>query len=268
MSAQVCVLGLDPLPGFSDRFRRLVCRCGARPAFLLPCTDLRRGIPSGGIRGTAVAGGTVLPFLLDELFRTALHAAHAVRSGILDLVAAIVIPPPLLGGVTELRPQAVRPILQAAMDQLLRYGRYLLPDGGCGLRLLLDLIHPSTSPWKRAASRGPPHPDGAICVRGLGSHQFIQPVLREVVHEGYDSTATLDEAAAGVHVGDVGELVVRNVQQPGQFCPVRRRLVEHDEELAVGQHGPGGVGLQEVVHILCDAGAAGPVFADALPEGK
>ena len=28
------------------------------------------------------------------------------------------------------------------------------------------------------------------------------------------------------------------------------------------------MGLEEVVHILCDAGAAGPVFADALPEGE
>ena len=113
---------------------------------MLPCTDLRRGIPSGGIRGTAVAGGTVLPFLLDELFRTALHTAHAVRSGILDLVAAVVIPPPLLGGVPELRPQAVCPILQAAMDQLLRRGLDLLPNGGCDLRFFLDLIHPAASP--------------------------------------------------------------------------------------------------------------------------
>ena len=235
---------------------------------MLPCADFRHGIHSGGIRGTAVAGGTVLPLLFDELFRTALHAAHATRSGILDLVAAVVIPPSLLGGVTELRPQVVCPILQAAMDQFLRCGRYLLPDGGCSLRFLLDFIHLNTSLWKRAASRGPPHPDGAICVGRLGGHQFIQPVLREVIHKGHDGAAALDEAAAGVHIGNVGELVVRDVQQPGQFRPVRRRLVEHDEELAVGQHGPGGVGLQEVVHILCDAGAAGPVFADALPEGK
>ena len=90
----------------------------------------------------------------------------------------------------------------------------------------------------------------------------------EVVHKGHDGAAAFDEAAAGVHVGDVRELVVRDIQQPGQFRPVRRRLVEHDEELAVGQHGPGGVGLEEVVHILCDAGAAGPVFADTFPEGE
>ena len=83
-----------------------------------------------------------------------------------------------------------------------------------------------------------------------------------------DGAAALDEAAAGVHIGNVGELVVRDVQQPGQLRPVRRRLVEHDEELAVGQHGPGGVGLEQVVHILCDAGAAGPILTDTFPEGE
>ena len=87
----------------------------------------------------------------------------------------------------------------------------------------------------------------AVRVGGPGGHQAVQPVFGEVVHKGHDGTAALDEAAAGVHIGDVGELVVRDVQQPGQLRPVRRRLVEHDEELAVGQHGPGGVGLEQVV---------------------
>lgn len=82
----------------------------------------------------------------------------ATRSGILDLVAAVVIPPSLLGGVTELRPQVVCPILQAAMDQFLRCGRYLLPDGGCSLRFLLDFIHLNTSLWKRPHHAARPIP--------------------------------------------------------------------------------------------------------------
>ena len=51
-------------------------------------------------------------------------------------------------------------------------------------------------------------------------------------------------------LGDVGELVVRDVQQPRQFRPVCRRLVQHDQELAVGQHGSGGVGLEQIIDIL------------------
>ena len=109
----------------------------------------------------------------------------------------------------------------------------------------------------------------AVRVGGLGGHQPVQSgVLGEVIHERHDGVAALDKAAAGLHIGDVGELVVRDIQQPGQFRPVRRRLVEHDEELAVGQHGPGGVGLEQVVHILCDAGAAGPILTDTFPEGE
>ena len=88
----------------------------------------------------------LFPFLLDELFRAALHAAHTACGGVLDLVAAVVIPPPLLGGVPELRPQSVRSVLQAAMDQFLRRGLYLLPDGGHSMGFFLDLIHPAASP--------------------------------------------------------------------------------------------------------------------------
>ena len=46
------------------------------------------------------------------------------------------------------------------------------------------------------------------------------------------------------------KLVVGDVQQPCQFLPVGAGLVQHDEEFAVGQHGTGGVGLEEIVHVL------------------
>lgn len=68
-----------------------------------------------------------------------------------------------------------------------------------------------------------------------------------MVHEGDDGAAALDEPPTRVHVGDVGELVVRDVQQLGQLLPVGGRLVQHDQELTVGQHGAGGVGLEQVV---------------------
>lgn len=42
----------------------------------------------------------------------------------------------------------------------------------------------------------------------------------EVVHKGHNGTAALDEAAPEIHIFDIGELIVRNIQQPGQFHPV------------------------------------------------
>ena len=54
----------------------------------------------------------------------------------------------------------------------------------------------------------------------------------------------------------------------GQLRPIRARLVEHDQEFAVGQHGAGRVGLKQVVHILGQASAAGSVLPYPLPEGE
>lgn len=90
----------------------------------------------------------------------------------------------------------------------------------------------------------------------------------EIVHKGNDRTAALDKAATGIHIGDVGELVIRNIKQPCQFRSVGGGLVQHDQKLTVGQHGPGGVRLEQVIHILCDACAAGSVLPYPFPEGE
>ena len=90
----------------------------------------------------------------------------------------------------------------------------------------------------------------------------------EIVHEGHNGAAALDEPPAKVHIGDVGKLVVRDIEQSSQLRPVRARLVEHDQEFAVGQHGAGRVGLEQIVHSLGQAGAAGPVLPYPLPEGE
>ena len=45
-------------------------------------------------------------------------------------------------------------------------------------------------------------------------------ILGEVVHKGDDRTTALDESPAKVHIGDVRELVVRDVQQLGQLLTV------------------------------------------------
>ena len=67
---------------------------------------------------------------LFPLFQKRLHAAlgatfHPPRptnDGILDLIAAVVIPLPTLGGISELAPQASRSIVQPTADKLLRRG--------------------------------------------------------------------------------------------------------------------------------------------------
>ena len=89
-----------------------------------------------------------------------------------------------------------------------------------------------------------------------------------MIHERHDGTAALDEAAAGVYIGDVGELVVRDVQQMRQFLPIRRRLIQQDEELRVCQHGPCRVGLEQVLNVLTDPGAASLILSHAFPEGE
>ena len=59
-------------------------------------------------------------------------------------------------------------------------------------------------------------------------------------------------------IGDTQQL-----RQPVHVVPA---LVEHDQQFAVGEHGSRGVTLQQVFHVLRDAGAERAVFADALPE--
>ena len=70
----------------------------------------------------------------------------------------------------------------------------------------------------------------------------------------------------GVHIGDIGELKIRDVQQLCKLDAVCRRLVQHDDELGIGQHGPRCVRLQQVIHVLSDAGTVCAVLSDTLPE--
>ena len=51
----------------------------------------------------------------------------------------------------------------------------------------------------------------------------------------------------GRGVGDVAHLGLGDIQQPGKLGPIRGRLVQQDQELAVGKHKPGGIGAQAPV---------------------
>lgn len=192
----------------------------------------------------------------------------ATHLGVAQLVTAEVIPLAVLGSIPQLAPQALCAVIQPPADQLFRRGLDPLFQSVLYLELFFDLIDVShLDPAGRG--QGPSLFLLRGQVRGLGGHQFVElRVLGEGVHEWNDGTATLDKSPAKVHIGDVGELVVRDVQQPGQLQPVGAGLVEHDQEFTVGQHGLGRVGLEQIVHILGQAGTAGTVLPDPLPKGK
>ena len=72
----------------------------------------------------------------------------------------------------------------------------------------------------------------------------------------------------GIHIGDIGKLGVRDVQQFCKLQSVRGCLIEHNNELGVCQHRSCRVGLKQVVHILRDARGISTVLSHTLPKGE
>ena len=89
-----------------------------------------------------------------------------------------------------------------------------------------------------------------------------------MIHERHDGAAALEKPVSKIHTRNVRKLVIRNIEQPRQLDSVRTRLIEHEQEFAVCKHRAGGMGLQQIVDVLRQPRAAGPVFAHPLPEGK
>ena len=67
---------------------------------------------------------------------------------------------------------------------------------------------------------------------------------------------------------NVAELVFTDREEFGKLHAVGAGLIEHDEELAVRQHGSRRVGLEKVVHVLRQPGATASVLSDPFPERK
>lgn len=104
-------------------------------------------------------------------------------------------------------------------------------------------------------------------LRRVGRHQFIELcILREGIGERHDIARAANQSAACRNVGDIAKLVVGNVQQLRQFRAVGGALVQHHQKLRVRQHQAGGVGAQQLVHILRQPGHKSVVLADALPQ--
>ena len=101
----------------------------------------------------------------------------------------------------------------------------------------------------------------------VGRHQFIELcILREGIGEWNNIARAANQPAACGDVGDIAQLVVRDVQQLRQFRAVGGALVQHHEKLRVRQHQAGGVGAQQFVHVLRQPGHKSVVLADALPQ--
>ena len=71
---------------------------------------------------------------------------------------------------------------------------------------------------------------------------------------------------AHLHIRDITELIIRNIQQPCQLHPIRRCLIQHHQKFGVRQHGSRRVALEQVGYILRDSRAAGPIFPHPPPE--
>ena len=65
---------------------------------------------------------------------------------------------------------------------------------------------------------------------------------------------------------DIRKLGVRDVQELCQLNAVGGRLIEHNDELGVCKHRSRRMALQEVVHILRNAGRISTVLAHSLPK--
>lgn len=137
-----------------------------------------------------------------------LRLFDATHLGIAQLVTAEVIPLAVLSNIPQLAPQALCAVIQPSADQLFRRGLDPLFQSVLYLGLFFDLIDVShLDPAGRGL--GPSLVLLRGQVRGLGRHQFIElRVPGEIVHEGHNGAAALDEAPPKVHIGDVGELVV------------------------------------------------------------
>ena len=101
----------------------------------------------------------------------------------------------------------------------------------------------------------------------VGRHQFIELcILREGIGEWNNVARAANQPAACRDVGHIAQLVVGNVQQLRQFRAVCGALVQHYQKLRVGQHQAGGVGAQQLIHILRQPGHKSVVLADAFPQ--
>ena len=106
----------------------------------------------------------------------------------------------------------------------------------------------------------------ASLVCGSGVPQLIQgPGPGKLVGKRDNSAADTEQAVTGLRVGDIAHLVFRDIEQFSQLRPVCGCLVEQHQKLTVGEHEPGRLGAQALLHILRGGGQGRAVLAKPLP---
>ena len=99
-----------------------------------------------------------------------------------------------------------------------------------------------------------------------GTPQAVQfAAAWELIGKGDNGAPHAQEAVASLRPGDMAHLCAGDIQEFGKFGPVRGRLVEEDQKLAVGEHEPSGIGAQALLHILSGPGHGGGILAEPLP---
>ena len=67
----------------------------------------------------------------------------------------------------------------------------------------------------------------------LGGEQVIEFPAREAVCKGKNDIAVKKQPFAFTAVGDIRELVRRDIELLGEYLPVAAGLIEHEDEIAV-----------------------------------
>ena len=148
-------------PRLREALRALDCICaGFSPGNSISCLDLRAhslrrlevGLDGlsriGMLQRQAVCAGS--PLAGCSSFQQSpcrpLRLTAARGCGVLNLVAAIIVPLPMLGCIPELAPQAFTSIIQPSANQLLGGGLHFFLQAGPGPRFFLDLTDRPSPP--------------------------------------------------------------------------------------------------------------------------
>ncbi len=81
-----------------------------------------------GVRNRLCSPASAEPHLFQQLFCFTFCPASPVPGGVLDLVAAVIVPLSTLAGITELAPKAFCSIIQPTAQKLFRGRRYPIPS--------------------------------------------------------------------------------------------------------------------------------------------
>lgn len=106
-----------------------------------------------GVRNRLCCPASAEPHLFQQFFCSTFCPATPAPSGVLDLVAAIIVPLASLAGITELATESLRSIIQPTAQKLLGGGRRPLLQTFFAWLLLFDFIDSITPPKKKRAVR-------------------------------------------------------------------------------------------------------------------